>query len=170
MSLAPVWRRAAALVTDGCLLLAMSGLYVITTGGAAAASLLAVALVMGGVSPELDGAFKFGIAVTALSLAGGLLVVHLLYWVLFTGLGGQTPGKMLFHIRVVGPHGEHPGLARAFMREVVGKFLSKLVCYLGYLWALADGRRQTWHDKIAGTYVVLDQTGANKRTGAGLDG
>jgi uncharacterized RDD family membrane protein YckC len=32
--------------------------------------------------------------------------------------------------------------------------LSQFFCYLGYLWMLWDKRKQTWHDKIAGTVVV----------------
>jgi uncharacterized RDD family membrane protein YckC len=32
--------------------------------------------------------------------------------------------------------------------------LSILVLFLGYFWAAWDRKRQTWHDKIAGTYVV----------------
>ncbi len=141
-------------MADAVVLFAVSTVWLVLTGGGAAAALLAIALVAGGVSPELEGAFKLGIGVTLLTIGGGLVVMHTLYWVAFTGLRGQTPGKMLLGIRVVGPTGEVPGLRRAFMREIIGKFFSKLVCYLGYLWAVADGRRQTWHDKIAGTYVV----------------
>ena len=42
----------------------------------------------------------------------------------------------------------------AFVREVVGKFLSGLVLCLGYLWMLWDAERQCWHDKLVGTRVV----------------
>ena len=33
-------------------------------------------------------------------------------------------------------------------------FISGQICYLGYLWMLWDGKNQTWHDKVAGTFVV----------------
>ncbi len=151
---APIWRRAAALFADAIILTAVSCLWLVLTGGGTAAALLAVALVAGGISPELEGPFKLGIAVTLLTIFGGLVIMHGIYWVAFTGLRGQTPGKALLGIRVVDAEGRRPGLRRAFMREIIGKFLSKLVCYLGYLWAFADQRHQTWHDKIAGTYVV----------------
>lgn len=77
-----------------------------------------------------------------------------LYYVLFIGVKGQTPGKMALGIKVVGPDGGPPGAVRAFVREVVGKFLSGLILCLGYLWMLWDEKRQCWHDKLADTVVV----------------
>jgi len=77
-----------------------------------------------------------------------------LYYVLFIGVRGQTPGKMALGIKVVGPDGGPPGAVRAFVREVVGKFLSSLILCLGYLWMLWDEKRQCWHDKLADTVVV----------------
>lgn len=42
----------------------------------------------------------------------------------FIGLIGQTPGKMLSRIKVVDDEGNKPSIRTAFMREVVGKFIS----------------------------------------------
>ncbi len=81
-------------------------------------------------------------------------VVQMLYLVLFTGIKGQTPGKMFMGIKVVDEQGRVPGIGRAIMREVIGKFLSGLVFDLGFLWAAWDAQHQTWHDKIATTWVV----------------
>ena len=75
------------------------------------------------------------------------------YHVLFIGLRGQTPGKMVFGVLVVKPGREVPGIGTAILREVPGKFLSGIVLGLGYAWALWDPRKQTWHDKAARTYV-----------------
>lgn len=83
-----------------------------------------------------------------------VFVVQVLYLVLFTGLKGQTPGKMFMGIKVVDEQGGVPGIGRAIMREVIGKFLSGLLFNLGFLWAAWDPQRQTWHDKIATTWVV----------------
>lgn len=90
----------------------------------------------------------------AFVIAAVLIVLYLLYFTLFTGLRGQTPGKMLVGIRVVDAAGAIPGLRRAFMREVVGKFLSSTAFYVGFLWPIWDAQRQAWHDKIAETWVV----------------
>ena len=90
----------------------------------------------------------------ALVIAMVLVFLYLLYFTLFTGWRGQTPGKMLVGIRVMDAAGENPGLRRAFMREVVGKFLSSTAFYVGFLWPIWDAQRQAWHDKIAETWVV----------------
>jgi len=76
------------------------------------------------------------------------------YYIYFTAKG-QTLGKKALKIRVVRvENGEVPGYTKAFLREVVGKMVSAMVFGLGYLWMLWDGKKQTWHDKIAGTIVV----------------
>lgn len=78
------------------------------------------------------------------------------YGMYFIGKKGQTPGKMAMKIKVVkkdGATGEL-GFMTAFLREVVGKFISSIPLGLGYLWVLWDKDKQTWHDKIAGTIVV----------------
>jgi uncharacterized RDD family membrane protein YckC len=77
-----------------------------------------------------------------------------LYYWLFTGLRGQTPGKIAVGIRVINARGAPPGLGIAALREIPGKILSSFVFCLGYFWIGWDGKKQGWHDKIAGTYVV----------------
>lgn len=76
------------------------------------------------------------------------------YFVLFTGIFGQTPGKFVAGIVVVDREGRTPGVAVAIPREMIGKFVSAIALGVGFLWVLYDPSRQGWHDKIAGTYVV----------------
>lgn len=83
----------------------------------------------------------------------GILLLWLYYW-LFTGLKGQTLGKMAVGIKVVDAAGSVPGLGPAALREVPGKIVSSIAIFLGFLWIIWDGRKQGWHDKIASTYVV----------------
>lgn len=78
----------------------------------------------------------------------------LVYYIFFTGYCGQTPGKMVLRIKVIRTNGEEMSYARAFLREVIGKFISGIVLGLGYLWVAFDPGKQGWHDKIAKTYVV----------------
>jgi uncharacterized RDD family membrane protein YckC len=61
---------------------------------------------------------------------------------------------MALGIKVVDREGRPPGLWKAFLREVVGKILSGLVIYIGYIWVAFDSEKRGWHDHIAGTYVV----------------
>jgi uncharacterized RDD family membrane protein YckC len=70
------------------------------------------------------------------------------------GPRGQTLGKMALGIRVIDFNSGGPiGYGRGALRWV-GRILSQLVCFLGYLWMLWDKEKQTWHDKIATTVVV----------------
>ena len=67
---------------------------------------------------------------------------------------GQSLGKMAIGIKIVKTDGSSVGFEGALIREIIGKLVSSLIFFLGYIWILFDGKRQGWHDKIAGTYVV----------------
>ncbi|MGH9187817.1 MAG: RDD family protein, partial [Acidimicrobiales bacterium] len=94
------------------------------------------------------------VALKAVGYALGL-VIGLGYYSYFEGSpSGQTIGKRVMNIRVFDYAGGGPlGIGRALLRSV-GRYVSGLVCLLGYLWMLWDQEKQTWHDKIANTVVV----------------
>lgn len=77
----------------------------------------------------------------------------IIYYVFFLAAGGQTPGKAIMGIRVVRLDGKRTSYARAALR-LIGYLLSAIPLCLGYVWMMADDRRQTWHDKLAGTCVI----------------
>ena len=77
----------------------------------------------------------------------------LLYHSLFVALLGQTPGKLLFGVRVLTVHGRKVSFFRALVRSTA-YILSMVPLFLGFFWILFDDQRQGWHDKIARTYVV----------------
>ena len=81
-------------------------------------------------------------------------LINILYYVLFTGLKGQTPGKMVVGIHAVNESGEVPGVGQAFLREIIGNLVSSIVILLGYIWVAFDDRKQGWHDKIPRTFVI----------------
>jgi uncharacterized RDD family membrane protein YckC len=97
----------------------------------------------------LDIALK-GVGGGALSL-----VLVFAYFTYFEGgPRGQTPGKQLLGIRVVSFDTGGPiGYGRGFIR-MVGRYLSAVVIYIGYLWMLWDPEKQCWHDKLASDVVV----------------
>jgi uncharacterized RDD family membrane protein YckC len=67
---------------------------------------------------------------------------------------GQTVGKKAMGIRVIDfSGGGSIGHGRAFVRWI-GRFVSAIVCLLGYFWMLWDKEKQTWHDKFANAVVV----------------
>ncbi len=89
-----------------------------------------------------------------------IIAFSILFWVYYDG---ATPGKKLLAIKVV--HGENAQpitLAVAVIRYF-SYLLSLPTLGLGYLWVAFDSKKQGWHDKIAGTYVV--KTDKNPRTG-----
>jgi uncharacterized RDD family membrane protein YckC len=75
------------------------------------------------------------------------------YFIIPTVIWGRTPGKWVAGIVVVDSEGQTPGPA-AIPREMIGKFVSYLAAGIGIFWLILDPKRQGWHDKIAGTYVV----------------
>ena len=67
-----------------------------------------------------------------------------------------TFGKQFMQLQVVGAEGQQLSLGQAAARNF-SKILSQLVYYLGFLWSFWDSDRQTWHDKIAKTYVIAEE-------------
>ncbi len=83
------------------------------------------------------------------------IVGGIAYEVYFVGgPTGQTLGKRALGIRVIDFNTGGPiGYGRAFLR-LLGRYVSSLICYLGYFWMLWDKEKQCWHDKMANDVVV----------------
>jgi uncharacterized RDD family membrane protein YckC len=95
-------------------------------------------------------------AILGESVAVGLFLVgFIVYFTYFEGSAtGQTLGKRALGIRVIDLRtGGAIGYGRAFIR-LIGRIVSGLPIYLGYLWMLWDDEKQTWHDKFANAIVV----------------
>jgi hypothetical protein len=88
-----------------------------------------------------DGDWTFGIA-------WGIYNLILLKW-----LAGSTPGKRLMKLRVVSENGAPLDKRQRMARSAVS-IVSGSAFFLGYLWALWEPQRRTWHDLMAGTRVV----------------
>ena len=79
----------------------------------------------------------------------------------FVGLGyiwyftaqGQTLGQRALGIRIIDAAGNPPGAARALGR-MLASILSSIPFGLGYLWAAWHPEKRTWHDSLAGTWVI----------------
>ncbi|MGN6242867.1 MAG: RDD family protein [Motilibacteraceae bacterium] len=70
------------------------------------------------------------------------------------GKTGQSIGKGVLGIRLVGAATGQPiGPGLTFVRQLA-HIVDGIPCYLGYLWPLWDAKRQTFADKIMSTYVV----------------
>lgn len=87
--------------------------------------------------------------------SGIQLLLGIAYYIYFHGSpSGQTIGKKVLRIRVVGANDGGPIGSGAAALRYVGSIISAIPCLLGYLWMLWDSNKQTWHDKIASTVVV----------------
>jgi uncharacterized RDD family membrane protein YckC len=90
--------------------------------------------------------------IIALGIAGFALYVY--FYTRLMGRDGATWGQRALSIRTVdATTGQPIGQGRAVGR-FFAMYLSNLVCYLGWLWALWDRQRQTWHDKLVSSIVV----------------
>lgn len=69
------------------------------------------------------------------------------------GIHGVTPAAFVMHIRIVRVDGAEPGVRRSLIRASAA-VLNEGVFFAGALIALIDARRQTIHDKLAGTIVI----------------
>jgi len=82
------------------------------------------------------------------------IFINIAYFTYFHGSTGRTPGKTLLGLQVVSADGISISYGIAFLRSV-GYLVSSLVFCLGYIWVAFDKQKQGWHDKIAGTVVII---------------
>jgi uncharacterized RDD family membrane protein YckC len=81
--------------------------------------------------------------------------INIAYFTYFHGATGRTPGKMLFGLQVVSADGTPISFGTAFLRAVGYLVSSAMGLNLGFIWIAFDKRKQGWHDKIAGTVVII---------------
>jgi uncharacterized RDD family membrane protein YckC len=100
-------------------------------------------------------AFVLIAAFRSLAAVGVAWVVGIAYFTYFEGgPRGQTLGKRAMGIRVVDLATGGPiGYGRGFVR-CLGRNVSGVAVYIGYLWVLWDREKQAWHDKFAANVVV----------------
>lgn len=78
------------------------------------------------------------------------MVAVIVFWV----AKQATPGKMAISAKIVDAKtGAAPSTGQ-FIGRYLAYFLSGLPLGLGIFWVAFDGRKQGWHDKLAGTVVV----------------
>jgi uncharacterized RDD family membrane protein YckC len=129
-------RRLGALLYDS---LVLAALWMLAT-----ALLLALIILTGGESIE-QGAPWFQLYL--MIIAGG-------FFCGFWTHGGQTLGMRAWRAKLETDDGQAVNWSKAGIRFLAA-LLSIAPCGMGYLWALVDRDRLTWHDRISGTRVVL---------------
>tara|TARA_Y100000815_G_scaffold112066_1_gene100714 strand:+ start:265 stop:717 length:453 start_codon:yes stop_codon:yes gene_type:complete len=79
-------------------------------------------------------------------------IATLWFWRRFLG----TPGKMVLRLRVVDARTGEPLPVGQCVLRYIGYFVSALPLCLGFIWVVFDARKQAWHDKIAGSVVIVE--------------
>ena len=54
-------------------------------------------------------------------------------------------------------------LWQVLYREFIGRYLSKVFCYIGYLIVILDDKKQGFHDKLSDTLVVYEDSLNNEK-------
>lgn len=140
--------RILAYLVDGLL---VSGIYLI-------GYLLFIVFAVGGAATNSESGAQAGGMIGSLFLLitiPAALAVALINSIYIAGKNnGQTIGKKMMKIRIVKENGTPFTYMDGFLRNIIGYWISSLVCWLGFIWALFDSRKQAWHDKIFHTQVV----------------
>jgi uncharacterized RDD family membrane protein YckC len=93
------------------------------------------------------------IALAGYTSAAIVLFSGVVYFTIFVGSCGQTPGKMLFHLKVVRVDGQEITYGTAFLRSLCW-MLSLSLFGLGFLMIAWTRHKRAIHDILAGTSVI----------------
>lgn len=92
--------------------------------------------------------------VVLLTVAG--LVLTTAYFVVFHGMDGQTIGKLVFRLRVVGANQQRISYRRALLRWLGTVGFGMASIGLSLLWILWSREKRGWHDFLARTWVIRE--------------
>ncbi len=140
LAYAGFWIRLLAYLIDGAIIFVV---------------VFVISLLMGGfvkTNPD-TGLQQVNAGAQAIALLCGIA-----YIVGFWSARSATPGQMALGMRIVrADNGAPIDVSKALIRYV-GYVISAIPLGLGLIWAGFDPRKQGWHDKLAGTYVVRPVT------------
>lgn len=95
-----------------------------------------------------------GVVSRLLHLPGAaIIVIWAAYHVALWTWKGTTIGGIVLGLKIIRINGQPIDLSVALVR-CLSSFLSAAALFVGFFWAGWSSERQSWHDKIAGTYIV----------------
>jgi uncharacterized RDD family membrane protein YckC len=146
------WIRLAAWVVD------LACLFLVTIALALAAL---ITIYLGG---QLGGEINDQVmALAGYSSAAIVMLSGVGYFTIFVGTCGQTPGKMLFRLKVVRTDGQEMTYGSALIRSLCW-MLSLLLFGIGLVMIACTHRKRGLHDMLAGTSVIRLQRSDSPRT------
>ncbi|MDD5716438.1 MAG: RDD family protein [Sulfuricurvum sp.] len=82
------------------------------------------------------------------------MAIKIVYHTFFTMQYGASIGKIIMKIRIIELSTlSNPSFLCAFNRSVF-RVVSEILFYMGFIWAMLDPYRRSWHDRSARTLVV----------------
>ncbi|MCE9789790.1 RDD family protein [Shewanella chilikensis] len=129
------WERLAATLLDSLLLICIT---------------VPLTLYVYGIDPIMTGN-------TLIKGPLDLLINYLLpivLVILFWRYKSATPGKMALRAIIVDADTLQKPSSASLIIRYLGYIPSTLLFGLGYIWVAFDPRKQSWHDKLAGTLVI----------------
>lgn len=150
LPVAAFWRRALATLFDALFVLVVVILLLAVRGGF---FLERFAAPIGtSDTTEVFQNLKHEALFSGLSVVG---VILFYFFVLETCFAHGTLGKMILNIRVASLDAGKPRFVQVLIRFVSKFTIGPLTLGLSWIAALFSKRRQAWHDRLAGTIVVL---------------
>ncbi len=87
-------------------------------------------------------------------------IANVAYFIGLWAWRGQTLGQMVVRTRVVKTDGTPIDVRTATLR-FIGYIICVLTLGIGFIIIARDSKKQGWHDKIAGTYVITSPSVPN---------
>lgn len=143
LSIAPLWRRIAAMLYDSLLVIAI---WIIVAFCVLSAFGIEEARALDGQAVVLDPLFKN-------TLFAAMVVSSFLFFAWFWTHSGQTLGMQAWRIKVQNADGSAIGWRQAMLRYASAPF-ALLALGLGYLYMLIDPHQRTLPDLVSGSQVV----------------
>ncbi len=82
------------------------------------------------------------------------IVIQFLYFTILEGLRGQTVGKIILNIKVVGYDGKEIGMGKAFIRNLLRVIDGLFLYIIGLILIMATEKKQRLGDIAAGSVVI----------------
>jgi uncharacterized RDD family membrane protein YckC len=146
--------RFAALIIDAIIIGCLQ--FVVVAPIMAALGLGIASQVDGGA--ELSDEATAGLIGTVIAALGTAMImvyaISILYFAIMESSKAQgSVGKMALGIKVTDMEGNRVTFGKAFLRSI-GKLISSMIMYIGYIMAAFTEKKQALHDIIATTLVV----------------
>ncbi|NBX04206.1 MAG: RDD family protein [Alphaproteobacteria bacterium] len=83
------------------------------------------------------------------------IIIYIPFFALCWHYWSATPGKMIMRMKLVDAVTEKPISDKQIALRLLGYIISTIPLFLGFCWVGFDKKKQGWHDKIAGTVVIV---------------